>query len=172
VTNQTLACNTQLCYTTINGMGYVYWGPLTGPGPLTYQVVRGNNEVDVFLFKQADFFQYQYDTTRTTPYQTGYSSVASSLAVENAADVIPLDTTDQYFFVVDNTLVGAASGTTNAAGQTVFPPNQFSFSISGLPIGTPMYVYPMGAYSGAFSTAPSFALLVTMIGAAIVALLR
>jgi len=131
--NQTIPCNTDMCVATIGGRGFYYWGPLKGPGPITYNFRRGNEEFDVFLFDQANFLQYQFDSIRNPPYETGYTAVRSSLAVENSMETVALDANTLYYLVFDHTPVGAAQGT-NQNGVQVYNPNTFAYVIKGLEV--------------------------------------
>jgi len=129
-----------MCYETITGYGYWFWGPFTGPGPISWTISQGDYAIDVFLFDQANFIQYQYDAQRPKPFQTNYQPLVADLDVNTVGSQtnIPLSATTNYYLVVDNTYIGsaAAAGTTNNAGQTVFTPNTFYYSISGVNYGT------------------------------------
>jgi len=167
--NFTYPCNTDFCMEELGGYGFYFWGPFMGPGPLKYNIWAWDANVDVFVFDQPNFLQYQFDVQRPTPFNTGYSPLRAMLNVDNAADTVPLDTTSQYYLVVDHTWVGAASGTTNNNGQQVFLPNRFTYLISGVDYGTGQNTAPY--VSAASRVSLSIPLFVGLI-AGVVALLR
>jgi len=158
--NITYLCNTYFCLETIGGYGYYFWGPFKGPGPLTYNIIAWDETLDIFVFDQPNFFQYQYDAARMPPFQTGYTPVRSMLNVDNAFDIVPLDNgISDYYLVIDNTLIGGATGTANAQGQITFPSDRFQYSIEGIDPGPGYNTAP--ATSGASSTAsPAVAVVV------------
>jgi len=135
--NFTYPCNTYMCYETLYGMGFYFWGPFQGPGPLSYTVQNDNTAVDAYLFTQDNFIQYQYDVQRPKPFQTNYIAVVSTLDINTVKSEGPitLDPNTNYYLVVDHTLIGAAQGSTDGNGNIVFLENQFSYSISGLEPG-------------------------------------
>jgi len=122
---------------TLAGKGFYFWGPFKGPGPLSYTVTRIDAAIDVFLFDQENFVQYQYDVNRLTPYQTNYVALRSTLDIETVKSdgPIALDSNTNYYLVVDHTLIGAAQGTTDNNGNQVFLQNRFQYSITGLDPG-------------------------------------
>lgn len=136
-----------MCQKTIYGKGFYFWGPLQGPGPISYTVQRGNTEIDAFLFDEENFLQYQFDAQRDYPYQTNYVAIRSSLDIDTVKFEGPItlsaDPNVRYYLVVDHTLIGAAKGTTNGNGDRVFLPNTFAFKIEGLETG------------GGYNTAPT-----------------
>jgi len=146
--NFTYACSTQMCYevigagtsttTGMGGYGFWFWGPFKGPGPLSYTITRGSYAVDVFLFTQDNFVQYQYDVQRPKPYQTNYAPLRADLNVDTVKDEpdITLDANTYYYLVVDNSAIGAATGTTDGNGNTIYPANTFYYAISGVDYGT------------------------------------
>jgi hypothetical protein len=79
-----------------------------------------------------------------------------------------LDTTSNYYLVVDHTLVGAAQGT-NQNGQQVFNANRFYWKIMGLEYPEMINTVP---YVSAASTTTSSTLFVGVLVAVMVALLR
>jgi len=125
---------------TLQQYGYYYWGPFTGPGPISYTISRIDNPVDVFLFDEPNFQQYQFDAQRPKPYQTNYVPIRASEYIDTVKSEGPiaLASTTNYYLVVDGTYIGDASGTTNNAGQTIFPPNRFYYEITGLDPGQPV----------------------------------
>jgi len=150
---------------TINGYGYFFWGPFKGPGPLQYNVRAIDETLDVFVFDQPNFFQYQYDAARPKPYQTNYAPLRSMLNIDNAADTVALDANTNYYLVVDHTLIGGAQGT-NTNGVQVFNPNRFTWYISGVDYGQSYNSAPV--ISAASSThAPAVASIIAL--AAVVA---
>jgi hypothetical protein len=153
---------------TIAHEGYFFWGPFKGPGPLVYNIVAIDTQLDVFVFDQPNFFQYQYDAARVTPFQTGYAPVRSMLNILNAQDTVPLDTTSSYYLVVDHTLIGGAQGT-NQNGVQVFLPDRFTWDISGVDYGTPFNTAPV--VSAASSTMSPIVALVVAAASVVVALL-
>jgi hypothetical protein len=164
--NITYPCNTQFCLETIAGYGYFFWGPFKGPGPMVYNIIAWDETLDIFVFDQPNFFQYQYDAARTTPYQTGYTPVRSMLNVDNAYDVVPLDNgISDYYFVIDNTLIGGATGTTNGAGQNTFPADRFQWSISGIDPGPSYNTAPVMSAAPAAATPVVVAAAVTVAAA-------
>jgi len=166
--NFTYPCNTDFCMETLGGKGFYFWGPFMGPGPLQYNIRRIDETLDVFVFDQANFYQYQFDAQRIKPYQTNYVAIRSMLNIENAADIVPLDSTSHYYLVVDHTLIGAAKGT-NQNGEQVFNPNRFTWSISGVDYGEGKNTVPY--MSAATSTTSSVTLIVALI-ATVMALFR
>jgi len=165
-TNFTFPCNTYMCYETIMQKGFFFWGPFTGPGPLSYTISRYTTEVDVYLFTQENFVQYQYDAARAKPFQTNYVAIISTLDVETVKSEGPiaLDPNTNYYLVVDHTLIGAAQGTTNANGQQVFLENRFDYTITGLNPG-PGYNSAPYASAAPLSAAASLPLLGALIAA-------
>jgi len=135
--NYTYDCNTDMCYTDMQGYGFYFWGPFTGPGPLSYTIARVQYALDVFLFDQQNFIQYQYDVQRPKPYQTNYAPIRSSLDIETVKSEGPiaLSTTTNYYLVVDNTNIGAVGGTTDNNGNQVFTPVRFYYAVTGLDPG-------------------------------------
>jgi len=127
-----------MCYETIIGYGFYFWGPFRGPGPITYTVSRIDTELDVYLFDQENFVQYQYDVARPKPYQTSYAPIRSSLDLETVKTEGPitLDARTDYYLVIDHTKIGAAAGSTDANGNQVFLDNRFYYSIQGVDYGT------------------------------------
>jgi len=173
--NFTYECNTYLCMETMRGRGYWFWGPIKGPGPLSYIFRRIDANFDVFLFDQANFFQYQYDASRTKPYGTNYQPLRSSLNVENTAVTVALLTTTDYYLVVDHTLIGAAKGTDNGDGTTSFNEMRFQYDIDGVDPG-PGYstdgtsMLEAGGIAGVgagTAIAPAFALIAALIVAVV-----
>jgi hypothetical protein len=158
-----------MCYETIRGHGFWFWGPFKGPGPITYTVSRIDTEVDVFLFDQDNFVQYQYDVQRTKPFQTNYAPLRATLDLETVKQEGPitLDANTYYYLVVDHTKIGAAAGSTDNNGNQVFLDNRFYYSFQGVELETG---YMSGTIlSGASATASvSF---VAVLLSAIVALL-
>jgi len=154
---------------TIQGYGYFFWGPFKGPGPLQYNIRAIDETLDVFVYDQPNFFQYQYDAARPKPYQTNYVPVRSMLNIDNAADTVPLDTTSNYYLVVDHTLIGAAKGTANNNGGQDFNPNRFTWYISGVDYGKSYTSSPV--ISAAPSTAAPAIVSLLAVAAAIVAAL-
>jgi hypothetical protein len=154
---------------TINNMGFYFWGPFKGPGPISYTVRRIDEAIDAFLFTQDSFVQYQYDAARIKPFQTNYSPLVATLNIETvkAEGPITLDANTNYYLVVDHTLIGAAQGT-NQNGAQVFNPNRFQWAITGLEPGVGYNSAPV--MSAASSTHASFAL-VAFVATAVVALL-
>jgi len=136
--NFTYPCNTAMCYNTISGYGFWFWGPFKGPGPLSYVITRIDTEIDVYLFDQENFVQYQYDVQRVKPYQTNYSPLRADLNIDTvkAEGPITLDSTTNYYLVVDHTKIGAAAGSTDNNGNQVFLPNRFYYRIDGVDYGT------------------------------------
>jgi len=135
--NYTYPCNTDMCMETIGGMGFFFWGPFKGPGPISYTIRRIDTEVDAFLFTQDDFVQYQYDAARIKPFQTNYSPLRATLNIETVKSEGPigLDANTNYYLVVDHTLIGAAAGTANNNGGQDFNQNRFQWAITGLEQG-------------------------------------
>lgn len=159
-----------MCYIDMTGFGFYFWGPFTGPGPLSYTFQRVQYQFDVFLFDQQNFIQYQYDVQRTKPYQTNYAPIRASLNVETvkAEGPIALSTTTNYYLVVDNTKIGAAAGTTDGNGNQVFPPVRFYYQITGL---DPGQGYASSQFMSAASPVASLSTLVIVLVAALCALL-
>jgi len=133
--NFTYPCNTYMCMETITSYGYYFWGPIKGPGPIKFTFRRIDQNFDVFLFDQDNFFQYQYDAQRPKPYQTNYVPLRSQLNVEVSSDTVTLLTTTDYYIVVDHTHIGAARGTDNGDGTRSFNPNRFQYQIEGVLYG-------------------------------------
>jgi len=127
-----------MCYNTISGYGFWFWGPFKGPGPLSYVITRIDTEIDVYLFDQENFVQYQYDVQRVKPYQTNYSPLRADLNIDTvkAEGPITLDANTNYYIVVDHTKIGAAAGSTDNNGNQVFLPNRFYYRIDGVEYGT------------------------------------
>lgn len=136
VLNYTTACNTDMCQARIPGYGYAVFGPLKGPGPLSFTFRRGNEEVDAYLFDQRNFEQYQFDARRAKPFQTNYAPLASLLEIQTVKSTGPitLDTNTNYYLVVDHTYIGVATGTNNGNGGFDFNPNTFYYFIRGLEV--------------------------------------
>jgi hypothetical protein len=168
--NFTYTCNTQFCMETMPQYGYFFWGPFSGPGPITFNIIAIDETLDVYIFDQADFLQYQFDVQRTKPFQTGYGPVFSKLNVANTNGVVQLQNT-QYYFVVDNTLTGGATGTANNNGQITFPSDRFYYKIEGVAItGNGQFVSPV-MYSAASATATPAVAVLALAAAAIYAAL-
>jgi len=167
--NFTYPCNTDFCMETLGGKGFYFWGPFSGPGPLTYVIRRIDEAVDAFVFDQANFYQYQFDAQRDKPYQTNYVPLRAQLNIDQVkSDTVPLDANTKYYLVVDHTLIGAAKGT-NQNGEQVFLPNRFTWSISGVDYGQGYNTMPY--YSAASATTQSLSLVIGLI-ATVIALLR
>jgi len=160
-----------MCYETIIGYGFYFWGPFKGPGPVTYTVSRIDTEIDVYLFDQENFVQYQYDVVRPKPYQTSYAPIRSSLNLETVKTEGPitLDASTDYYLVIDHTKIGAAAGSTDNNGNQVFLDNRFYYSIQGVDIGTGYQSTTL--VSGASSIAPLSGLIVALLSAAFAMLL-
>jgi len=131
-----------MCMETIQQYGYYVWGPFKGPGPVSYTITRIDTEIDVFLFDEENYKQYQYDAERKKPFQTNYVPIRSSQNIDTVKSEGPLtlDPNTNYYLVVDHTYIGAADGTNNGNEQ-VFNPNRFYYEISGL---DPGYGVPSG----------------------------
>jgi len=155
--NFTYPCNTGFCMQTMPQYGYFFWGPFQGPGPLSFNIIALQQTLDVYVFDQPNFLQFQFDVQRAKPFQTGYGPVFSRLNVANTNGFVPLENTG-YYFVVDNTLTGGATGTANAAGQTTFPSIQFWYNIQGVELNGGQFVIPVISAASATAT-PAVALL-------------
>jgi len=155
---------------SIYNEGFYFWGPFTGPGPITYTFARSQYAYDVFLFDQDNFIQYQYDAQRPSPFQTNYKALVSTLDIETVKSEGPmtLDANTNYFLVVDNTYIGATAGTTNGAGQTVFTQNDIYYKFEGFNPG--VGYSEVTALSGAASVSPSIMVAAAALLAAIMAL--
>jgi len=160
--NYTSECNTYMCYETITGKGFWYYGPFRGPGPLTYTITRIDTEIDVFLFDQENFNMYQFDVQLEKPLQTGYVPVRAALDIETVKQEGPitLDPNTDYYLVIDHTKIGAAAGSTDGNGNQVFLNNRFYYSISGVEVGVGAQSIPV--ISGATAVVSSSLLVVAL----------
>jgi len=171
ILNYTYTCNTWMCYETLNQFGYWFWGPIKGPGPITFTFARIDANFDVFLFDQENFFQYQYDAAREKPYQTGYTALRSALNVENSKiGPVDLDPAIDYYLVVDHTGIGAAKGTDNGDGTRSYNLNRFYYQIEGVEAergyttdGTTM----IAGVNGASTVRPTFTMVAALVASAI-----
>lgn len=132
-------CNTHFCQDTINGWGYLSWGPIYG-GPagqaitITYNIYSNPDNVDIFLFAGDDnYLLYIQDSQRPKAWNTGYKAVAAMLNTDNAFQTIQLEAGVNYYLVVDNTPVGAANGNNGNYQQETIGYNVTGFDLSTIP---------------------------------------
>jgi len=151
VLSVTVPCGDKWCHDNIVDEGYYHWGPFCAGQTqriVTYYVNTFGQNIDLYVFDQANFNRYTWDAALSTPQNAYYYPVTAYLNTYFEHDSFVVPPGQCYHLVLDNSNVGPTKGNgQNGAFTNIY----FEFAISGVTAadGFSDFSYQRGLYQPA-----------------------
>jgi len=102
-------CGNNYCTMSMETQGYIHWGPFCAqstPRTINYRF-QSDRDIDLYVFDAGDYTRYTWDASLIKPLNAYYSPAFAHLNTNFEIDSFTVPANTCYFFVLDNTNVGA-----------------------------------------------------------------